>query len=211
MTRTRRTRTRVYLLTFVLLLYSAGSGHAASFTIVYDDVANGSIGSPVGTGTFSYDGPPVVGSFALSSLTGVSFDVSFPGVGATFSTADVVSDLDFSGIHVFGAGAGQFGLVFSGGPIVVGSLNAIDADGVLLTHEPTFAIDNPIGCCGGNGTINLYQLIDDNGAFFLFGDYRALTAVPAPSSVAVVVLGLLGIVGARVHRARRARRERTPL
>ncbi len=187
-------RTWIGLISVSLALSWSASAPAATFSIVYDDTADLAIGNIVGTGAFSYDGPPAIGSFTLSSLTGVSFTAQFPGVPAAFSTTDVVSNRDNVGIVVFDAGGGQLGLVFTGTD-AFGSVDVVNADLTQLSHEPTSAIDDPVGCCGGNGSINLYILSNPAPTDFFFGDYRARTAaaIPAPAGLVLVGLGVIAL------------------
>ncbi len=177
----------------VLALFWAGAVNAASFFITYDDNDDQTIGTDniVGSGTFSYDGPVSVGTFALSALSNIAFSATFT-TGETFGTSDILTDLDFSGVSVFDAGGGVFGLVFTGdgGQTNGGSLDLANGNLDILTHEPTdFGIDDPIGCCGGDGMVNRYFV----GA--LDGDYQALTApIPLPGAVWLLIGGLASLL-----------------
>jgi hypothetical protein len=168
---------------------------AVTFDIAYYD--NDAFPDPlVGTGVFSYDGPATVGSFALASLTGVTFDATI--VGFTLTTADLSTNPSTSGISVFSIAGGLFGLVFTGtgGTVNGGSLELENGEGYLLTHEPTAAIGTRVGCCGGNGTQNRYGLVDDTRYDWASGDYVA-TAIPEPGTRALCALGLAGLAAWR--------------
>jgi hypothetical protein len=177
-------------------LVPAAPAHAVSFDLVYDDVEDGVIdtGSIIGTGTVSYDGPAMAGSFSLASLSGFSFQATF--VGSTFTNADLQTDLSLSGISVFALDGGGFGLVFTGGGGTYGG--SLDLIG-LFSHEPTPSIGDGVGCCGGDGMVNRYKLLLSP---FAEGDYSA-TAIPEPHTAALLAVGLLALAGARRRELRR--------
>jgi hypothetical protein len=182
----------------VCLVTQASVSSAATFEITYDDLANQAIGDVVGTGTFSYDGPATVGSFALSSLTGVTFDAIV--FGEQFTTADLATNFNVSGISVFDTGGGVLGLVFTGfgGAYDDGALDLErTSDGWGLTHEPTEAIGVRTGCCGGDGTVNRYFLGDEIGPF-QGGDYVAV--LPEPGALGPAAIGLLALAASRRSR-----------
>jgi hypothetical protein len=65
------------------LVASGGLARAATFDLLYEDPQTVDPNPIVGSGTFSYDGPVTVGSFALASLTGVTFDATIIGIQLT--------------------------------------------------------------------------------------------------------------------------------
>ena len=175
---------------FVAVLLSPMAANAVLIELTYDDLGDQTIGTDniVGTGTYSFDGPAIVGSYALSSLTNMAFSASFDS-GETFDTSDILTNLDFTGIFIYAAGGGRFGLLFTGngGMTSGGSLDLLNGFGQFLTHEPSSAINDPIGCCGGDGIVNLYS------TELYFGDYQGLTAVPEPGTLALLGIGLFGM------------------
>lgn len=181
-----------------LLLGAPLGANAVTFNIVYDNLGgNNVIDTVIGKGTFSYSGPLTFGAFALNTLTGVTFNASFNN-GDTFTLANLTNNTSQDGIDVFSLGGGNAGLVFTGsGGKAGGSFDLFDASGISLSHEPTSAINNPLGCCGGNGIINEY--IESGGALNGLGDYQATLqqTVPEPAPLALIGIGFAGIALAR--------------
>jgi len=180
-----------------IALLTAGTANAATFHIVYDAVPDQVIGTLVGSGTFSYDGPPAAGAFTLSSLTGLTFDATVSG--QSFTTADLRTSLSLNGIFVYSTGGGEYGMVFTGlGVSNTGSLN-LNNGAMSLSHEPTFSVGNRVGCCGGNGSVNLYKMFVTTLPAQPTGDYMAgtLLLVPEPSALALCTVGLIALIASR--------------
>ena len=82
--------------------------------------------------------------------------------------------------HVIGSGTFHY----DGAPIA----------GVRSELEPASAIDDPIGCCGGTGSVNRYALAEP----VRFGVYASTTtAIPEPSTLSLSLLGLIGLAASR--------------
>ncbi|WP_107670671.1 PEP-CTERM sorting domain-containing protein [Cyanothece sp. BG0011] len=125
----------------------------------------------MGTGTFSFDGDPGDGEFALTSLP--NFNFFFDVAGATFTTADIASSVtnvtaiistigsdrfvNFSGT-LGGTGGGPFG----------GSLDFVNGVGNNLSFQP------------GGGS--LYQRFDISLGGTYIGTVPA-TPVPEPLTI----------------------------
>ena len=78
-----------------IALLTVGPANAATYHILYDASPNRVLGTDlVGSGTFGYDGAPVAGSFALSTLTGLTFAATVSG--HSFTTADLQTSLSIS-------------------------------------------------------------------------------------------------------------------
>ena len=164
----------------------AGSAEAATFNIVYDDTLGGGIdGNIVGTGTFSFDGPGLLGEFALSSLTNLQFSANI--AGSVFD--DIQTDLTQTKLLIF-EDAGQTLATFtgSGGVLVGGSL---DVQNVMdfLSHEPGSA---GAPCCGGTDISRLYGLGSLGGPS---GNYQMVLAT-TPEPVSVLSFLAIGAVAA---------------
>ncbi|GAB5452547.1 MAG: hypothetical protein Hals2KO_28750 [Halioglobus sp.] len=174
--------------------------HSALFQLVYDDVDDQQINAEriIGSGTFSYTGEAQVGTFALSSLSDISYEGTINGIG--FSTSNILTLLDVVGITIFDRGEGELGLLFTGlsGLLNFGSLELQDSDGEILTHEPTFGgVSDPFGAFSGSSSVHLYQLI---GSQRVIGDYSGTlvrVSVIAPPSAGLLVLSALIWIGVR--------------
>lgn len=163
--------------------------HALVFQFQFDQVGDGLPLDPpiVGSGSFSFDGDPGAGSFALTSLPNYTFGFVFND-GNSFGNGDITTplgevlvlisqagnayDLKFSNINGFGGGGGSGSIDFD---------NTVSA----LSFEPP----------GFGGNLDLYQ----SGPYF--GNYSATSAtasVPGP-------LPIFG-VGAAFAYSRRLRR-----
>jgi hypothetical protein len=118
--------------------------------------------------------------------------------GVAFTTADIQTDLARAGIFVFSLGGGEFGLTFTGDRpgTFGGSLDLRKANSDALSHEPTLAIDNPVGCCGGTGTLNQYIFLYYQSGSGGAGDYLAST-IPEPGTGLLVALGLVALASRR--------------
>ena len=164
---------------------SSAPAHALVFQFQFDYVGDGPpLDLPiVGTGSFSFDGNPGRGSFALDSLTNYTFSFLFDD-GTTFGNSDIDTPtsevlvliskvgnalkLNFSNINSYGSG------------VSTGSID-FDNGGSVLTFEPP----------GYGGNLDLYQ----GGSFFV--NYSA-TAPDSRSSSASVPgpLPLMGVSAA---------------
>ena len=179
------------------LVLWASSAHAVVFQFVYDSVSDSSIvaADVVGTGTLSYDGPAVAGSFLLSDLTGVSFSATFTGSTGmtTFSGPPFdPADLSLIGISVTDVGGGVFEAVFTGDSASTGgSLDIDDIPDALLTHQPAALLGNVTGP-------RLYFAGDDATGLDAFGDYLGTTVpVSAPAAILLLLTGFAALGFAR--------------
>jgi hypothetical protein len=146
----------------------APSAHALVFNFEFDNVGDGLPLDPpiVGSGTFSFDGNPGPGTFALRTLPNFKFDFNFGGT--TFNNANLATDPSLVFVEIFGAG-NLFSLNFTGSDDPFsGSLGFISDAGDQLSFEPGEpGLDAP----------ELYFSVTSNGE--TFGNYQA-TAVPGP-------------------------------
>ena len=164
---------------------SSAPAHALVFQFQFDGVADGPpLDLPiVGTGSFSFDGDPGTGSFALDSLANYTFSFLFDG-GATFGNSDINTPtsevlvliskvgnslkLNFSNINSYGTGVSFGSIDFDNGASV-------------LTFEPP----------GYGRNLDLY------GAGSFFGNYSASAPDSRSSSASVPgPLPLMGVAAA---------------
>lgn len=191
----------------------AHDAKAATFNVVYDDSPTAAIDSPiVGTGILSFDGPATAGSFALNTLTNLSFSIDISGNVFDLADLNAATPLDQAGIFVTDNGGGDFSFVFTGAGTAPFS-GSTDFDGPVnsLGHEPTAGIADGAGAFGGSGLVNLYQLFDSNTFDpVFFGDYCGTTSnsstacplvpiesgpvvVPIPGALGLLLSGLFGL------------------
>ena len=150
-------------------LTTAVLGHATPaqaliFAFEFDGTFDSTLTPPiVGTGTFSFDGDPGPGTFALTSLPNFNFLFNFGS--ESFTNADISTPLVdiLVGITVVGS---DYSVNFggsSGGP-QGGSIDFDNSNGVL-SFEPDFG--------------SLYFTAPLGGAQ-TFGTFQGLTPVPGP-------------------------------
>ena len=157
---------------------------ALVFQFQFDNVGDGPPLDPpiVGSGSFSFDGDPGAGSFALTSLPNYTFSFLFND-GNAFGNADITTplsevlvlisqtgntyDLKFSNINPFGGGSGS---------------GSIDFDNTLssLSFEPP----------GFRGNLDLYS----SGSYF--GNYSATAPVPSATASVPGPLPIFGVAAA---------------
>lgn len=189
----------------ILALTAITPANAVVFNITYTDSPELDMsGNVVGTGSLSYNGPAVAGSYALDTLTGLAFSATIGSI--SFTLADITTDLSAGGILVSDLGGGEFGFVFSGDGSTSSNGGSVDfaVGSDSLTHEPTTSIADATGCCGGDGVVNLYGSGSSFGAYAATtGSNETASAVPVPASLPLVLAGMgaLGLVARRRKQA----------
>ena len=149
----------------------------------------------VGSGSFSFDGYPGAGSFALTSLPNYTFSFIFDD-GNSFGNANITTplsevlvlisqtsntyDLKFSNINPFGGG------------VVGGSIDFNNTVSILSFEPP-----------GTGGNLDLYGSISYFGNYS--GNYSATAPVPSATASVPGPLPILG-VGAAFAYSRKLRR-----
>jgi hypothetical protein len=191
------------LLSVAIGVFLIARANAGIFQLEFDNVGNGlPLNAPiVGTGTVSWTGPNVDGTFPVLSLP--NFDVMFDFGGDTFTLADATTPLSEVLVLVSGNGTELFfsntGAV-SGG--FLGAFDFVDGDmsnatnSILSFEPPGFSQPPPSLYYVGNRMSQTY-----------FGDYDAVSSTVVPEPMALTVWGSLMIVGFVIPRRTRARRK----
>ncbi len=126
------------LVAVTLLGLSPLKSQAVTFNFKFDNTPNATVTDPiVGTGTFSFDGDPGDGKFALTSLP--NFNFFFNVVGDSFTNANIVTPVAniFAKIETIGSDRFvNFG--GSGGGPFGGSIDFINAPAGPLSFQPNF-------------------------------------------------------------------------
>jgi hypothetical protein len=148
---------------------------ALTFDFSFDNTFDGTVTPPiVGTGTFSFDGDPGNGTFALTSLANYNFSFNFLN-GSSFTNTDISTPVANVFVAIQDNGTDRFvNFGGAGGGPFIGSLDFINASGGL-SFQPNFGTAY-FTTRGGFGT---YQGIVP----------ADVTPVPEPASI----LGLLGL------------------
>jgi MYXO-CTERM domain-containing protein len=147
------------------ILGHATSAQALIFDFEFDNTPDGTVTPPIiGTGTFSFDGDPGLGTFALTSLPNFDLSFDFSG-GVLFDNADINTPLSNVTV-IISSLSSDLSVNFSGtgGGIFGGSLDFLDG-GRVLSFQPL----------GGS----LYATTNPG----FFGTYQALAQSPTPASV----------------------------
>ncbi|QSJ15561.1 PEP-CTERM sorting domain-containing protein [Nostoc sp. UHCC 0702] len=155
-----------------VIAVSPHKSQALTFDFQFDNTPDGTVTPPfVGTGTFSFDGDPGNGTFALTSLP--NFNFSFNVNGNSFTNTDILTPVANILAKIETNGSDRFvNFGGSGGGFFGGSIDFRNAN--FLTFQPNFG--SLYGTTGGFGT---YQGIVP----------KDVTPVPEPASI----LGLLGL------------------
>lgn len=153
---------------------------ALTVNFSFDRTFDGTVTPPiVGTGTFSFDGDPGNGTFALTSLA--NYDFSFNVNGNSFTNTDIRTPVANVLVRILDNGTDRlvnFG--GSGGGPFGGSLDFINASNRILTFQPFFGT-----LYQSSGAAGTYQGIIP----------QAPTPVPAPASLlGVLFASLVGAV-----------------
>jgi len=158
---------------------------ALSFDFRFDNTPNGTVTPPVvGTGTFSFDGDPGVGDFALTSLTNYQFAFNFGG--NLFGNADITTPLANVLVRIAGSpGARSLNFGGAGGGNFGGSLDFLNSSG--LSFQPNFG-QLYFTTTGGLGTYEAIEATDDP------------TPIPTPA----LLPGLVGMGVAALRKRQQA-------
>ncbi|WP_309736325.1 PEP-CTERM sorting domain-containing protein [Chamaesiphon sp. OTE_75_metabat_556] len=186
------------------LLIGTINASAAVFNFTFDANVDNTVRPPsVGSGTLSFDGAAIVGSYSLASLSNLDVNFSFID-GFSFKRDDLnlSSSSSINGISIFNSGAGNLGLAFTTqneystfGFISEPNFPARFLSAPFLSFEPTISINSPITRSGGDGFSNQYAIVGTIQSFmnpgatrpeFVFiGNYNAVSAqeVPEPATI----------------------------
>ena len=189
----------VFLLTQISFIAPADAG---IFQLEFDNVADGlPLDAPiVGTGTVSWTGPNIDGTFPVLSLP--DFDVMFDFGGDTFTLADATTPL--SEVLALVSGNGTEFFFGNTGPVsggLFGAIDFMDADmsnmnnSILSFEPPGFSVPPPSLYYVGNLTSQTY-----------FGDYSAVSSSVVPEPTALTVWGWFACVGLVMPRRNRRHR-----
>lgn len=180
-----------------LVLYIAigwffiGRSEAGIFQLAFDDTATAVLldGNIVGTGTVSWTGPNIDGTFPVLSLP--DFDLFFQFGPDTFTLSDATTPLSEVLVLVSGGGTELF---FSNNGATSGGFNGaidfVDADmsnpdlSVLSFEPPGFSPPPP----------SLYY-VGNIGSATYFGDYGVVDSSVVPEPTALSVWAFLAATG----------------
>ena len=167
--------------------------NALTFNFNLDDTFDETVTEPfVGEGTFSFDGDPGDGTYALESLSNFDFSFSFTD-GSSFTNADILTPIE-EVLVIVSTTETERRVQFSnvnpaGSTILNGSLDFANFDNeTFLSFEPP----------GLGGDLNLYAANEILGTYngVAVSDSTGLDATPVPefdSTGSLLGIGALGI------------------
>ena len=168
--------------------------NALTFNFNLDDTFDDTVTEPfVGTGTFSFDGDPGDGTFALESLSNFDLNFNFTD-GSSFTNADILTPLE-EVLVIISTTETERRVQFSnvnpnGSTILFGSLDFANFDNqTFLSFEPP-SIGGDLNLYSANEILGTYNGVAVSDATPVLG------ATPVPefdSTVSLLGIGALGV------------------
>lgn len=179
--------TSTIILSLMSLLILPFKAQALTFNVTFDDTFDNTLTEPfIGTGTFTFDGDPGDGIFALNSLSNFEFNFNFID-GLTYTTEDIITPIEevlividteedqrtvkFSNLNPFGSGESS------------GSIDFMNDSENVLSFEPP----------GFGGNLNLYQASEFGGTYNGIGVTEVASVPESNFTKSLLAIGALNI------------------